>query len=463
MTEDRDSPLWWSVDQLQSAYREGTLSPVEVARETLVRIEAHDPQLHAFITVTGDELLSSARRAEGAYRRGHDAPLLGIPVAIKDVFHVAGVQTTLGSAVFRGQVSKEDSGAVARLRRAGAAFVGKTSTAEFGQSATTENQLLPDTGNPWDPGRTPGGSSGGSAAAVAAGLAVLGLGSDGGGSLRIPGAFTGLVGVKPSIGSCRDERGFRAMSDFQVPGPLARSTADARVMLEVLCDRPLPRNTTSQRTVAWCGRPEGHPVHPGVTEKLEDVVQALKRMGAEGVETELPLQGWADIFAPLVLAEEHRERGHLLDFAADQLTDYERVTLEAGRNLDPETVASARLALSDYRCRIGDLFSTFDALLLPSVAVPAFPLGQRPRQIDGQRVNSLWGAFPFTVPFNVAGTPALTLPAGLAEGLPVGAQLVAPPGGEASLLDLAQDLEEALAVSAAALPGLWLTPADIGP
>jgi aspartyl-tRNA(Asn)/glutamyl-tRNA(Gln) amidotransferase subunit A len=167
-------------------------------------------------------------------------------------------------------------------------------------------------------------------------------------------------------------------------------------------------------------------------------------MGADVVETELPLDGWADIFGPLVLAEEHRERGHLLDLAADRLTDYERATLEAGRALDPRTVTRARQALAEYRCRIGSLFSSFDALLLPTVAVPAFPHRQRPREIDGRRVGSLWGAFPFTVAFNVAGTPALTLPAGLADGLPVGAQLVGSPGGESSLLDLAEDLEEAL-------------------
>lgn len=460
MNSEANSPLWWGVEQLRHAYREGTLSPVEVAREALARVDAHDPTLHAFVTVTADELLRSAAEAANAYRRGDDAPLLGVPVAVKDVFHLAGAETTLGSAVFAGQVSAEDSGAVARLRRAGAAFVGKTSTAEFGQSATTENRLLPDTANPWDPTRTPGGSSGGSAAAVAAGLTTLGLGSDGGGSLRIPGAFTGLVGFKPSIGSCRDERGFRAMSDFQVPGPLARTVDDARIMLEVLCDRPLPRGSAPRtRTVAWCRQAEGHPVHPGVTERLKDVANTLATTGAEVIETDLPMEGWADIFGPLVLAEEHRERGHLLDLAPDRLTDYERATLKAGRNLDPGTVTRARHALAGYRSRIISLFSSYSALLLPTVATPAFPHRQRPREIDGQRVGSLWGAFPFTVAFNVAGTPALTLPAGLVDNLPVGAQLVGPPGGESSLLDLAEDLEEALALPVAtALRRLWPTP-----
>lgn len=187
-----------------------------------------------------------------------------------------------------------------------------------------------------------------------------------------------------------------------------------------------------------------------MAEKLEDVARTLEGMGAEVVETDLPLAGWAEIFGPLVLAEEQRERGHLLDVAADQLTGYERATLEAGRDLDPVAVTSARRALAEYRCRIGDLFASFDALLLPSVAVPAFPHRQRPREIDGQAVSSLWGAFPF----NVAGTPALTLPAGLVDGLPTGAQLVGSPGGEAALLDLAEDLE----FPAAEVRRLWPTP-----
>src|SRR5690606_28447311 len=134
-------------------------------------------------------------------------PLLGVPVAVKDVFHVGGVVSTLGSRLHEHQVAKHDSGVVRRLRAAGAMFVGKTNTPEFCQSATTDNLLGPDTGNRWDPARTAGGSSGGSAAAVAAGLASVAVGSDGGGSIRIPAAFTGAVGVKPTLGRCADEQG----------------------------------------------------------------------------------------------------------------------------------------------------------------------------------------------------------------------------------------------------------------
>lgn len=450
------SPLFWSVSRLKAAYLKGRLSPVDVAHEVLGRIDAYDPQLRAFVTVTSKLLLESAAEAEAAYRRGEVSPLLGIPVSVKDVFHVAGVETSYGSLVHRGEVAVQDSGTVARLRHAGAAFVGKTNTAEFGQSATTENRLLPDTANPWDTGRTPGGSSGGAAASVAAGLSVVALGSDGGGSVRIPAAFTGLVGMKPTTGLCRDEYGFRAMVDFVSPGPMARRAADVRIALEVLSDRSLPRDESKRpRRVGWCPRPEGRPVEGQIQGTLEHVAGLVAEMGVEVVETDPPLQGWQEIFGPLVLADELRERGHLLATAPDLLSDYERRSLEVARGMDPKSVARARAALPEYRKRVAAVFDEFDALLLPTVAVSAFPLRARPREVAGETVDGLWGAFPFAVPFNVAGNPAVTVPVGLAEGLPVGAQLVGPNGSEASLLELCESIEEAVAFPFESVEALW--------
>ncbi len=450
------SPLWWSVSQLKAEYKKGRLSPVDVAQEALRRIDAYDPQLRAFVTVTRKLLLESAAEAEAAYRRGEVAPLLGVPVSVKDVFHISGVETSYGSLVHRGEVAVQDSGTVARLRRAGAAFVGKTNTAEFGQSATTENRILPDTDNPWDAGRTPGGSSGGAAASVAAGLSVVALGSDGGGSIRIPAAFTGLVGLKPTTGACRDEYGFRAMVDFVSPGPMARRVADVRVALEVLSDRTFPRDEVKRpRRVGFCPRPEWRPVEEAIQRILEDVAQLVAGMGVEVVQTDLPLQGWQEIFGPLVLADELRERGHLLATAPDLLSDYERRSLEAARDMDPKSVARARAALPEYRSRIADVFSSFDVLLLPAVAVSAFPLRIRPREVAGESVDGLWGAFPFAAPFNVAGNPAVTVPVGLADGLPVGVQLVGPDGSEGSLLELCESIEEAVAFPFASAEALW--------
>jgi Asp-tRNA(Asn)/Glu-tRNA(Gln) amidotransferase A subunit family amidase len=433
------------VAELVGAYRRGWLSPVEVTRTFLERITRLDDRLHAFVETLPERALAQAAEAERAYREGEaTAPLLGVPVSVKDAFHIEGVPTTLGSLVHRGQVAKADSGVVRRLRTAGSVFVGKTNTAEFGQSATTDNLLGPDTGNPWDPTRTPGGSSGGAAASVAAGLCTVAVGSDGGGSIRIPAAFTGLYGFKPSPGLCVDENGFRAMTDFVSPGPLARTVADARVMLGVLAERNLRRRATPRPLrIAYCRRPEGRPVDPAVATAVDEAAAALSRLGHEVVEVDLPIRGWEEVFGPLVLDDEHRERGHLLAHP-ERLTRYERATLRAASALDSRSVRRARQSLPAYRRRIDRLFEQHDVMLTPTVAVPAFRLGERPAEIAGVDVDRLWGPFPFAVPFNVAGVPAASVPCGLADGLPVGAQLVTRVSAEALLLDVSEDLEEAL-------------------
>lgn len=442
----RDDPLRWRIRDLQRAYQRRDLSPVEVAERALARIEAADPVLNAFLARTDDLARKQARDAEALYTRGEQPePLTGVPITIKDAFHIEGYVTTLGSLLHRDEISQHDSGVVRRLRNAGAVFVGKTNTAEFGQSATTDNLLRPDCRNPWDPDRTSGGSSGGAAASVAAGIVPLALGSDGGGSIRIPASFTGVFGIKPSARLCPDENGFVAMAEFVAPGPLARCVDDARHMLGVLADTQFPRPKTSGPVrIAYCRRPMHHPVDAEVVSLLDATAKVAAELGHIVTETELPLDGWADIFGPLVLNDEANHRLHLLDGHADKLTDYERRSLEAAANLDPDVVAGARRELPRFRSRLAAFFAEFDIVLTPSTAVPAFSLRERPREIAGEPVGSLWGAFPFSSPFNVAGTPAASLPVGFVGGMPVGAQLVAAIGHECELLAIAEQLEEAL-------------------
>lgn len=449
-----DSPLLWSVADLVDGFTSGGLSPVEVAQLALDKIAAIDGEIHAFVTVDAQATLAQARESEQRYRDGDPRPLEGVPVSVKDAFHQRGLPTTLGSLHHRNDISDHDSGVVARLRAAGAVFTGKTNTAEFGQSATTDNLLGPDTGNPWDPTRTAGGSSGGAAASVAAGMSNLAVGSDGGGSVRIPAAFCGLFGMKPTRGRCPDEDGFRAMTDFVSPGPLAWRAADARPMLEVLAGRHYPRRPFRSLVVGYCPRPEGRPVHPGIVAATDRAAEALGRCGHRVEPVDLPIGGWNDVFGPLVLEDEARERGHLLA-QPELLTGYERRTLEAAQRLDPTDIEQARRNLPIYRQRISDLFLSYDLLLTPTTAVPAFPLGERPKTIDGQPVDALWGAFPFAVPFNVAGTPAATVAAGMVDGLPVGVQLITPAHTESLLLDISQALEEELAVSNAGVIARW--------
>lgn len=445
-----------SVAQLGAAYRRRDLSPVEVTGAFLERIDEVDPRLHAFVTVTSDSALEQAAEAERRFAAAEPtSALTGIPMALKDAFHVAGVPTTLGSLVYRNHVSKSDSGVVRRLRAAGSVFTGKTNTAEFGQSATSENLLGPDTGNPWDAGRTPGGSSGGSASAVAARLSAVAVGSDGGGSIRIPAAFCGVFGLKTSPGLCPDEKGFRAMTDFVGAGPMTSTVADARPLLSVLAGRDYARAIVPKLRVAYCPRPEGRPVDPGVAQAVESVARHLAALGHEVVQTELPLEGWNDVFGPLVLEDEHRERGHLLADHADQLTRYERSSLRAALALDPAAVARAHDLLPQYRQRLAAFFTNYDVVLTPTTALPSFGLDERPTHVDGHKVDPLWGPYPFTVPFNVAGVAASSVPCGFADGLPVGAQLAVAAGAEQLLLDISEDLEEAIGFDRMAVVSRW--------
>ena len=441
-----EHPIRWPIASLVAAYRRGALSPVEVADEVLARIDRLNPSLHAYLARFDDLTRRQAREAEAAYRTGRALPLSGVPVSIKDTFPIAGAVTTFGSVAHLDHVTRRDSGVVRRLRDSGAVFTGKTNTAEFGQSATSDNRMGPEVANPWDTTRTVGGSSGGAAISVAAGLASVALAADGGGSIRIPASFTGLLGFKPSYGLCSDEGGLAAMSEFVCPGPLAWRAADARVIFGALLGRAMSRaGTRKGLRIAWCPNPEGRPVDPGVAATVNAAATRLEALGHEVVETALPLEGWDQAFGPLVLAEEHRERGYLLDQCPDVLSDYVRKSLEAARKLTDDEVAAGRAAHRSYRARIAALFDSWDVIATPSTAVTAFPLDKRPRRIAGREVDWLWGAFPFAVPFNVSGNPAVSLPCGLADGLPVGLQLVMAWNEDERLLDLAEDMEEAVA------------------
>ncbi len=448
-----DSPLWWPLSRLVEAYRGGSLSPVEVSEMAQARIAEVNPTLHAYVLPTPELARDQAAAAERAYRNGSAGPLAGVPVSVKDAFHISGHVTTLGSLAHADDVASHDSGAVRRLRRAGAVLVGKTNVSEFCQSATTDNLLGPDTANPFDPGRTAGGSSGGAAASVASGTCTLGLGSDGGGSIRIPASFCGLVGFKPTYGSIDDDGGFRAFSPFISVGPLARSVADARCLHTVLSGdgngggagagdaRSGPRTLR----IAWCAKPEGRPIDADVGGAAAAAVTQLAACGHDVSSVELDLGGWEEIFGPLVLAEEGERRGHLLG-GLHELTWYHRRSLMAAEQLEPGVVAAARSALAGYRERVDRYFREFDAIVTPATATTAFKLGCRPRAIEGEPVARLWGAFPFAVPFNVSGHPAVVLPAGFADGLPAAVQLVGRYGGDGELLSLAEQLESRMGV-----------------
>lgn len=458
-----DSPLYWPIARLKAAYRDRSLSPVDVLQEAKSRADKFSDEMNIYVTRMDDLAEQQARAAEEAWAKGTAGPLCGVPVSIKDAFEVEGYPTTFGSLKFRDHISAHDTGVTARIRASGAVMTGKANTAEFGQSATTDNLLGPDTTNAWDTGRTPGGSSGGAASSVASGLVSVALGSDGGGSIRIPASFSGLFGIKPSYGLVKDEGGGNAMADFVCPGPLARSVDDARQLLNVMAESDFRRTAFDRPLkIAYCAAPEGRPVNAAVSNVVRQAIETVRGLGHDVVETEIPVHGWKDVFGPLVVTDELRARGHFLDEDLAELTDYERVTLEAALVVTDDDIAKARTMLLEYRARFEAFLSDYDVILTPTNAVTAFEIGNRPTEIEGRKVSELWGAFPFTSPFNVAGVPGASVPCGMAQSLPVGLQVIMKQGRDGDLLSLCEDMEEAFAFDLSPLKSRWALPAKAG-
>lgn len=437
-----DEIFWRSALELAAAIRAKQVSPVEITEAVLARIEALNPHLNAFCLVTADLALRDAREAEIAVVKGEPiGPLHGVPVSLKDVLFTRGVRTTGGSRLFAEAVPEEDAIAVGRLKAGGAVILGKTNTSEFGHKAVTENPLFGITRNPWNLERTPGGSSGGAAAAVASGLGPLALGTDGGGSVRIPAAFCGVYGLKPSWGRIPQHPSFPGWEHLGVTGPITRTVRDAALVLDAIAggdDRDrysLPREDGSYVAscddevkglhVAWTPDLGYATVDPAVQALCENAAAEFEALGCH-VEVVSP--GWEDaeeMFRTIVAAQFYAHW-------SDQLPAQEA-------ELDPSLVKFIRrggaVSTRDYvlamdRARVywheaQTFLQRFDLLLTPTVAVAPFAAGQpAPREIAGQDVSVL-GWMPFTFPFNLTGQPAASVPAGFTEdGLPVGLQII---------------------------------------
>ncbi len=463
-----------SAVELVALYRAGDASPRDVVDEVLERIDRLNPVLHAFLTVTADIARRQAASAEARYvdaraRGDLDAlpPLLGVPVSIKDLHDVAGVRTTQGSKIFENHIADSSGIPYERLEAAGAVLLGKTNTPEFGLVTVTENLLGDPVGTPWNLERVAGGSSGGAGAAVAAGLGPLAHGSDGGGSIRLPAAFNGVVGIKPTQGRIPTARPRAAgMPRISTEGPLARTVRDAALMLQVMAG-PDPRDPTAlpddpddylaacDRTdlrdlrIAWSPDLGFATVESSVLANCERALAQLRERGAtvEAATPDVPYP--FDIFPPIAMAGAAANHGALYDSDGDRLTRYVRRAVEEGRAQDGATVVQAYATLEDYRARMRLFFLDYDLLLTPGTAVPAFPHHQWVKEIEGKPAIKFWGATPFTVPFNLSLQPAISVPTGFSpEALPTAIQIVARGGEEVTAIRAAAALEEAFAWAA---------------
>jgi aspartyl-tRNA(Asn)/glutamyl-tRNA(Gln) amidotransferase subunit A len=457
-----------SATEAAAAIRRRRLSPAELTEAVLAAAERTQPTLNAFVTIAAEQARSAARAAEAAVARGDPLGLLhGIPFSVKDLTNTAGVRTTMGSALFADAVPAEDAVPVARLRAAGAILIGKTTTPEFGHKPFTDSPLTGATRNPWDTARTPGGSSGGAAAAVAAGLGPIALGTDGGGSVRIPAACCGVLGLKPTLGRVPHIHAPDLFGNTSYIGPMARSVADARLVLRAI-EGPDPRDPYAAGAlppdppplgdrldglrIGWAPRVGNRLLDAEVEALSTAAVRALEAMGAAVEPVEIDLAAEEDAFLVLLQSSLSGRLVQYLPAAADRLDASLRETIERGRRRTAAEILAATARRTALYRRVVALFERMDVFATPTLSAPAPLLGLdpfAPFAIGGGvgepgSIRATW--YPYTYPFNLTGHPALSVPCGRTgggAGLPVGLQLVGAWHADHHLLDLTARIEAA--------------------
>ena len=452
---------------LAERLRRGDLTPAEVVDAHLDRIAAENDRLNAYVTVRREAAREEARAAERALAAGEPVgPLHGVPVAVKDLFaYHAGTRHTYGSRVFEDYVPERSAPVVDRLEAAGAIVIGKTNTPEFGNRPTTDNGLVGTTVTPFDTDRTAGGTSGGSAAAVAGGLAPLAQGSDAGGSVRIPAACCGVVGYNPSFGRVpkgNRPNAFDGHSPFVQHGPLARSVADAALMLDVMAG-PHPEDpfTHPDEGVDYRGavdRPvDGlevayspdlgvFPVEPAVRETIADACGALEAAGATVHEVDVEYgrpreeitDAWRTYFQTLMagvaLQVEEAHGVDLLEDHGDEVDSLFVRIVEAGREYAATDRQRADIVRTDVYDAVQGIFAEYDLLVTPTLGVLPFETTERgPTEVDGEPADPYLDWILSWV-FNMTDHPAVSVPAGFVDRLPVGLQVVGPRLGDERVL-----------------------------
>lgn len=453
----------WTMDtvELASAIARKEVSAVEATEDALDRISRLNPRLNAFVHLDTEGALEAAIAIDERISAGKEVgPLAGVPIGVKDLEDVAGMPTTHGSLLFEGNIATQDSIQVERLRRAGSVILGKTAAPEFGSVSFTDSKIHGPTHNPWMLDRTPGGSSGGSAAAVAAGMVSICTGSDGGGSVRIPAAYSGLAGPKTTYGLIPNGPAFEGMSHSAHMGPLARTVRDAARYLDVAggahpfdpysIDKPVDSfeaaiESTSLAGIkaAWSDSLGYGTCDPEVSDIARRAAEVLVSEGAmEWVSTQVVLKDPARAWQTQGAADlVHTLRPFWPD-RADDLTPVVRAGMAFALNLPIDELAIAAERVHDLNAAVEGYFEEFDLLLTPTTATVAYEAtGPLPMVVAGEPVKPM-GSLPYTYPFNLTWHPAMSVPAGLTdEGLPVGLQIVAKRREDALVLTAARALE----------------------
>ncbi len=432
--------------EIARSLRRRQVSPLDLVDAYSRRIEQASG-LHAFITRPGERARREARRAERRLARGEAGALLGVPIAVKDLFATRGMRTTAGSRILRDWVPARDAAAVAQLRAAGAIIFGKTNLHEFAYGVSTANPWWGVARNPHDPTRSPGGSSGGSAIAVVAGLCAGALGSDTGGSIRVPASLCGCVGLKPTFGAIPLDGTIPLGWSLDHAGPLARTVADAGLLLDVLtgvdAGRAARRASTRGLRVGVLKGPMVEKVQPHVSHQVDAAAAGLRRWGLRVRSVTVPEMEWTVATQLVTLRAEasavHNRwiRTRPRAYGADV-----RIRLQLGALVAGADYVLAQRMRGRLRAALGRVFQDVDVLLLPTTPITAPVIGDRTvrwrsgeEPVDGALVR-------LTAPFNLTGLPALSVPFGRAGGLPVGLQVVGQSMDEARLLAVARVIEE---------------------
>ncbi|MDX3929810.1 MAG: amidase [Shinella sp.] len=441
--------------KLAASYRDGSLSPVEVARAAIDRADAINPDLNAFTMIDREGALQAAALSEKRWREGAPlSPADGIPTTLKDIVWVEGWPVRYGSSTTPATACSEDAPSVALLRRAGAVFIGQTTTPEFGWKAVTDSRMFGVTRNPWNRQKTPGGSSGGAAVAAAAGAGVFHLGTDGGGSIRVPASFTGIVGLKPTFGRVPAYPASPFGTVAHV-GPMTRSVADAKVMLAAMSGRDLRDwaqgagelaalddadiDLSGVRVGYWATPPSGY-LDDEVAAAVSARVRELEKAGAHVETVDLPGDDLLQLF------HHHWFTGAAARLALIPRSEHGSVDpgfLEVAREgaaIDAATLVAAQVKRAAFGSAMDALLTKYDFLVSPGTPVPAFDAGLEVPAGSGLGRWTEWAGFSF--PINLSQQPAAVIPCGAtAAGLPVGFQIIGARGGDARVLSVAASLE----------------------
>jgi aspartyl-tRNA(Asn)/glutamyl-tRNA(Gln) amidotransferase subunit A len=438
--------------------RSKKVSPVELTRECLSRIEQLNPKLNAFITVTADSALAQARQAEAEIQ--HDrwkGPLHGIPIALKDLVDTAGVRTTAASGLFKDRVPTQDAEVVRRLKAAGAVLLGTLNLHEFAYGGSSVISYFGPVHNPWDTDYSPGGSSGGSAAAVAAHLCYGAIGSDTGGSIRMPAAYCGIVGLKPTYGRVSTRGVIPLAWSLDHLGPMTRTAKDAALILQVIAGYD-PEDTSSTDTPVAdyaetveaktsslrIGIPRAHfydRLHPEIQAAIDTALSVLGKLTSSQHEIEIPAPN-----DTAILIQKAEAYAYHRDYVTKSPELYQAETLKrirAGTEISMAAYIYARRQVDQFRRSVPKVFDSVDLIVTPTTPVPPSMISELLADLDHLRAKELLTT-PNTRPFNVLGLPTISVPCGFTRtGLPIGMQVIGPHGREATVLQLAHAYEQA--------------------